>query len=162
MERVCDEIKSILLEHAEEELTDITADYADIDAANFGESLSMPVPEPDSFLFDTLEIPNSAFPAIVFVPVEERPEGVGVVLALNIEVYIADVNDGRVPRLLRRYCKAISNILQRHERLDGKAKASEVKGIAYYPGRAKLPGGTFFRAGLVQIEVLKLNDGKRL
>ncbi len=154
-------IKDILIEHMETELDAIKVKMTTIDTAEVGASINSPAPESASYYFDQQKLFASGdFPAITIVPTGiEFQDGGKMKLKFQIEAYLID-DYNYVNRQLRRYGKAITNILKRHRNLDNSVKNSAVGGITFYPGKLEADGGSLLRAVLVTAEFLKADvDG---
>lgn len=152
MEKTYEAIKSILLEHLQDELDTITAAFVADDMTNFGESLQATAPEASSYYLEEDDIEDGAYPAIVI----ELPTGKNdlrnytKILEGAITIWIHDLGDGRVQRLTRRYVDAIRNVLKDHKTLDSAVKLIDTGDDAYGAWK-RLPDAKFFRVGSLEI-----------
>lgn len=154
MEKIYEAIKSILQEHLQEELEAVNANYIAEDMRNFGESLALPTPDNESYFLEDNNIPVGLFPGIVMeFPVEDEDiRNCAVKISGGLEVYVNDIGDGRVARIVRRYIYGIVNVLRKHNTLDGVCKSllTTSRGFGAFK---RLTDGAFFRVGGLDLTI---------
>ena len=156
MEQTYEALKTILIEHLQDELDGITADNAADDLTNFGEGLEANAPEASSYYLEEDEIEDGAYPAIVveFSTASNSIPTYGKEIHGAITIWVHDLGDGRCQRLTRRYIEAIQRVLRTHKTLDGAVKGI-VAGDEAYGAWKRLPDNKFFRVGSLEIAVKK-------
>lgn len=154
MEKRFEAIKAILIEHLPAELAIENAKYAAYDTVNFVETPELSTPSETSYYLEENMIAAGDYPAIniEFPTEEEDVQRVAKELHGVIEVYVNDLGDGRVQRLIRRYIYAIERILKIHQTLDGACKIIGC-GSRYFGKYKDLQDGHFFRVGALEIAI---------